>query len=231
MTSLARVVIKPRRARPFFARHPWVFVTSIGRVEGDPQAGDEVEVYSHENQFIGRGVFNPHSAIRVRLYRWDGGPLDEAFWDASLADALRLRREVLRLEGPTAGYRVVSSDVEPQRADVLRRDFLLEQEMPVGCQSIITNPPFRIAGDFVRHALGLGVRKLAIIQRIAFLEGSERRKSIFGPHPPARVWVFSRRVTMWKGDLEEQRDKGGAMAFAWICWEVGQPGTQLGWID
>jgi len=130
-----------------------------------------------------------------------------------------------------AGYRVVSSDVEPQRADVLRRDFLLEQEMPVGCQSIITNPPFRIAGDFVRHALGLGVRKLAIIQRIAFLEGSERRKSIFGPHPPARVWVFSRRVTMWKGDLEEQRDKGGAMAFAWICWEVGQPGTQLGWID
>lgn len=110
MTSLARVVIKPRRARPFFARHPWVFVTSIGRVEGSPQAGDEVEVYSHENQFIGRGIFNPHSAIRVRLYRWDGGPLDEAFWDASLADALRLRREVLRLEGPTAGYRIVSSE-------------------------------------------------------------------------------------------------------------------------
>ena len=27
---------KPRRARPFFARHPWVFDTSIERVEGDP---------------------------------------------------------------------------------------------------------------------------------------------------------------------------------------------------
>ena len=36
MASLPRVIIKPRRARPFFARHPWVFVTSIDRVEGDP---------------------------------------------------------------------------------------------------------------------------------------------------------------------------------------------------
>ncbi len=43
-TSLPRVVIKPRRARPFFARHPWVFVNSIDRVEGDPEPGDEVRV-------------------------------------------------------------------------------------------------------------------------------------------------------------------------------------------
>ncbi|MCA1686425.1 MAG: class I SAM-dependent rRNA methyltransferase, partial [Planctomycetia bacterium] len=80
MSQLARVVLKPRRARPFFARHPWVFVTSIGRVEGDPAPGDEVDVFSHEDRFVARGIFNPHSAIRVRLYRWDGGPLDDDFW-------------------------------------------------------------------------------------------------------------------------------------------------------
>ena len=50
------------------------------RVEGDPKAGEEVEVYSHEAKFVGRGIFNPNSAIRVRLYRWDGGALDEPFW-------------------------------------------------------------------------------------------------------------------------------------------------------
>ena len=71
MASLPRVVIKPRRARPFFARHPWVFVTSIERVEGDPAPGDEVAVVSHEGQFIARGLFNHRSAIRVRLYRWE----------------------------------------------------------------------------------------------------------------------------------------------------------------
>ncbi|HMB02457.1 MAG TPA: class I SAM-dependent rRNA methyltransferase [Isosphaeraceae bacterium] len=108
--SLPRVIVKPRRARPLFARHPWLFVTSIGRVEGEPGPGDEVEVVSHEGQFLGRGLFNPHSAIRVRLYRWDGGPLDEAHWSGLLDAALRLRRRVLGLGGPGAAYRVASSE-------------------------------------------------------------------------------------------------------------------------
>ena len=51
--------MKPRRARPFFARHPWVFVSSIAQVEGEPAPGDEVEVFSHERQFIARGLYQP----------------------------------------------------------------------------------------------------------------------------------------------------------------------------
>jgi 23S rRNA (cytosine1962-C5)-methyltransferase len=107
---LPRVIIRPRRARPFFARHPWVFVTSIERVEGDPEAGTEVEVASYEGRPIGRGLFNPHSAIRVRLHRWDGGGVDDAFFHDRLAAALRLRRDVLRFDAASAGYRLVSSE-------------------------------------------------------------------------------------------------------------------------
>src|SRR5262249_35289180 len=105
-----RVTLRPRRARPFFARHPWVFVTSIDRVEGEPAAGDEVEVTSAEGQFIAPGVSNPNSALRVRLYRWDGGGLDEPFWGRLVTAALRLRTDVLHLDGPDAAYRVVSSE-------------------------------------------------------------------------------------------------------------------------
>ncbi len=112
MSKLARVILKPRRARPFFARHPWVFVTSIGRVEGEPSAGDEVEVYSHENRFVASGIFNPNSAIRVRLYRWDAGALDDAFWTAQIEAALRLRVNVLGLDRPSAGYRLISSEAD-----------------------------------------------------------------------------------------------------------------------
>jgi 23S rRNA (cytosine1962-C5)-methyltransferase len=108
--SLPRVVIKPRRARPFFARHPWVFVTSIERVEGAPGPGDEVEVASFEGRPIGRGFFNPSSAIRVRLFRWDEQAIDDAFLGGRIEAALRLRRDVLRLEAPSAGYRLVSSE-------------------------------------------------------------------------------------------------------------------------
>lgn len=110
MSSPPRVILKPRKARPFFARHPWLFVTSIERVEGEPEPGAEVAVLSHEGHPIARGLFNPYSAIRVRLYRWDGGPLDDSFWLARLNDAVRLRTEVLNLAKPGAAYRLVFSE-------------------------------------------------------------------------------------------------------------------------
>jgi 23S rRNA (cytosine1962-C5)-methyltransferase len=111
MSAPARVILKPRRARPFFARHPWVFDASVERVVGEPAPGDQVDVETHEGQFIARGLFNPVSTIRVRLYRWDEGPLDDAFWSKCLAAAVRLRREIpgLGKEGKSA-YRLVFSE-------------------------------------------------------------------------------------------------------------------------
>jgi 23S rRNA (cytosine1962-C5)-methyltransferase len=106
-----RVTLKRRRARPFFARHPWVFESSIERVEGQPAAGQEVDVVSHEGQFVARGLFNPSSAIRARLYRWDQqGPLDETFWSGLIAAAARLRHQVLGQGAPGSAYRLVSSE-------------------------------------------------------------------------------------------------------------------------
>lgn len=110
MSSVPRVVIRPRRARPFFARHPWVFVTSIDRVEGEPEPGAEVQVVSQEGQPIARGLYNPHSAIRVRLYRWDSGPLDHAFWSSRIENAVRLRRQTLDLISPGTACRLVYSE-------------------------------------------------------------------------------------------------------------------------
>ena len=66
MSADGRVFLMPRRARPFFARHPWVFDTSIQRVEGDPPTGAEVILLSAEGKYVARGLYNPASTIRVR---------------------------------------------------------------------------------------------------------------------------------------------------------------------
>src|SRR5438046_8538822 len=105
--GFGRVILKSRRARPFFARHPWLFESSIERVEGDPQPGDEVVVVTADGKPIARGLYNPQSTIRVRLYRWDEGPLDEAFWASRLESALQLRHDVLRLGTAGSAYRMV----------------------------------------------------------------------------------------------------------------------------
>jgi 23S rRNA (cytosine1962-C5)-methyltransferase len=111
--SLPRVVLKPRRAQPFFARHPWVFSGAVARVEGDPQPGAEVTLFTEHGEFIARGLFNPHSNIQVRLYGWEARtPLDEAFWSSRLDEAIRLRRDILKLVGPTSACRLVFSEAD-----------------------------------------------------------------------------------------------------------------------
>src|SRR5262245_39125450 len=91
--AVARVILQPRRARPFFGRHPWVFAGAVAHVEGEPPDGAEVDLVSHANHFIAHGFYNSQSKIRVRLYSWrQEEALDEHFFRARLASALRLRR-------------------------------------------------------------------------------------------------------------------------------------------
>ena len=56
------------------------------------------------------GLYNPTSTIQVRLYRWDDGPLDDAFWSEALARAVRLRTEILGLGRDPSAYRLVFSE-------------------------------------------------------------------------------------------------------------------------
>ena len=109
--STAKVILKARRAQPFFGRHPWVFAGAIDRTDGAPADGDEVDLVSSANNFVARGLYNSLSKINVRLYAWgENVPLDRAFFRARLATAIHLRHDMLKLNGPDAGYRVCFSE-------------------------------------------------------------------------------------------------------------------------
>ena len=106
----ARVVLHPRRARPFYGRHPWVFPGAVAAVEGVPADGDPVDLVSHTGNFVARGLYNGRSKIRVRLYSWDAAEaIDPAFFRDRLGAALRLRG-LLGLDGPGRGCRLVFSE-------------------------------------------------------------------------------------------------------------------------
>jgi 23S rRNA (cytosine1962-C5)-methyltransferase len=104
------VILLPKRARPFYGRHPWVFPGAIGAIEGEPADGTEVDLLSHTGSFIARGLYNSQSKIRVRLYSWrEDLPLDASFFRDRLAAAIRLR-EMLGLAGPKTACRLVFSE-------------------------------------------------------------------------------------------------------------------------
>lgn len=110
-----RVILKQRRAQPFFGRHPWVFESAIDAVETpdgeEPKAGTCVELWSANQEFIAHGLWNPSSTIRLRLYSWDRGLLvGEELLTQRIVEAVDMRRSRFQLDNPHTGCRLVFSE-------------------------------------------------------------------------------------------------------------------------
>jgi hypothetical protein len=82
---------------------------------------------------------------------------------------------------------------------------------------VITNPPFRLAEDFVLRALDVARLGVAILARTVFLESVGRYQSIFSINPPTKFAQFSERVPMVKGRVDEKATT--ATGYAWLIWQ------------
>jgi hypothetical protein len=58
---------------------------------------------------------------------------------------------------------------------------------------------------------------MALLLRLAFLEGVNRARTIFRETPPSRVWVFSERITFYAAGAK--RAGSGTTAYAWFVWD------------
>lgn len=128
------------------------------------------------------------------------------------------------------GHQVLSTDLVDYGFGQPRIDFLMEYATRAA--NIITNPPYKIAEEFLHHSLRQADDKVAFLMRLAWLEGQERGR-FYKQFPPARVWVFSNRITMWKDGEKPQycKAESGSVAYCWMVWEnPHQQKTQLGWI-
>lgn len=110
---------------------------------------------------------------------------------------------------------VEGSDVHDYGFGFPVRDYLFGGE-PDPVDWTITNPPFRLAEEFIGRALSTSKEGCAFILRSAFLEGVGRYKRLFSQRPPAFVLQFSERVVMHKGRLS--KDGSTATAYCWIIW-------------
>lgn len=130
-----------------------------------------------------------------------------------------------------AGHEVVATDLVDYGLPITapsyyRRDFLLEQSAPAGCQGIVTNPPFKLAEQFIAHALEL-CPLVVMLLRLAFLE-SERRRDILENGYLARVHIFRNRLPMMHRDGWEGPKASSATPFAWFVWDRSHTGpTEL----
>jgi 23S rRNA (cytosine1962-C5)-methyltransferase len=90
--------------------HPILFRKRLARIE-NAKPGDLVAVYAEDQQKpFGYGLFNPRSEMTVRVL-WQTPELpDDAAWTNKMADAVRLRREILKLDSVSNAWRVIHAE-------------------------------------------------------------------------------------------------------------------------
>jgi hypothetical protein len=109
------------------------------------------------------------------------------------------------------------------------RDFLVHPYATNASDWVITNPPFRLAEEFVLRALKVARVGVAIIARTVFLESVGRYEGIFAKSPPTKFAQSCERVPMIRGRLEKTATT--ATGYAWFVWEKGRKSApRLMWI-
>jgi hypothetical protein len=141
-------------------------------------------------------------------------------WEPACGDGAISR--VLRAEG----YRVISSDLVNRGYGEVADFFRSRRNV----ESIVTNPPYKLAEEFVRRALDVTSFKVAMLLRLSFLE-SQGRYSLFQETPLESVYVFSRRLSLHRGMIVTGRSTG-AFPYAWYVWRHGYRGEpRIRWIS
>ncbi|MBX7459535.1 hypothetical protein [Qipengyuania huizhouensis] len=111
-------------------------------------------------------------------------------------------------------HRVEASDIHDYGVGFPVRDYLFGDSEPV--HYTITNPPFRLAEEFIAKAARTSEFGFAMIVRAAFLESVGRYQRLFAVNPPSHVLQFTERVVIHKGKLSEAGTT--ATAYAWLVW-------------
>ena len=108
--SYKKVYLKAGKEESLKRFHPWVFSGAIARVEGEPEEGEIVDVYTSKKEFIACGHFQIGSiAVRVLTFRQE--EIDREFWKRRLAVALDLRRSLGLVDNPENNtYRLVHGE-------------------------------------------------------------------------------------------------------------------------
>jgi 23S rRNA (cytosine1962-C5)-methyltransferase len=105
--SLPSVFVKPGEADRLIAGHPWLYESSIFKLSRAATDGEVVQVKDHRQRFLGVGLFNSQSKIRVRLLSAERVDIDRAFFQQRISAALALRRR--HLPGATS-FRLVNAE-------------------------------------------------------------------------------------------------------------------------
>jgi len=140
-------------------------------------------------------------------------PKDSWIWEPACGNGMMA--ETMRM----AGWRFVyATNLHDQGYGIPHIDFLQVERKPTGMEWIVTNPPFKLAEDFIEHAHGMlqNMRGFALLLKCQFWH-AKKRVALFRKCKPTYVWNLS-----WRPDfLFGGRGGRPTIEVQWNVWISG----------
>lgn len=128
---MTKVFLKKKIQNRVLLGHPWIFGNEVGQIDGAVNAGDIVDVFTHQGFFVGRGYINPQSQILVRLLTRDKDEeINDEFFHRRLQKAWKYRQQI----GYTENCRLVFGEADDMPALVVDKfnDYFVIQTLALG---------------------------------------------------------------------------------------------------
>jgi 23S rRNA (cytosine1962-C5)-methyltransferase len=128
---MTRVQLKRKIANRILNGHPWIFANEVDKWDGDPKAGDIVDVYFSDGKFAGRGYFNAQSQIIIRLLTTEKKiVIDDEFFLKCIKECWEYRKQI----GYTENCRLVFGEADglPQLIIDKFNDYFVVQTLALG---------------------------------------------------------------------------------------------------
>jgi 23S rRNA (cytosine1962-C5)-methyltransferase len=107
---MAELILHPGKEHSLFKRHPWLFDTSVARLDGHARPGDTVVVADSHGKPLAKAAFSPRSKIRARVWSFDpDAPIDHAFFKRRVAEAVAHRAALPELK-QQQGLRLIHAE-------------------------------------------------------------------------------------------------------------------------
>ena len=177
-----KVYLKPGKEESLKRFHPWIFSGAIHHIEGEPEEGEVVSVYTSKKEFVAVGHFQVGS-IAVRVLSFHDEAIDYAFWRRKLQTAYDLRRAIgIAGRADNNTYRLVHGEGD---------------NLPGLVVDIYANTAVMQA-----HSVGMHVSRMAIADALSDVMGDVVRN----------VYYKSETTLPYKAELEAENGfiKGGS---------------------
>jgi 23S rRNA (cytosine1962-C5)-methyltransferase len=93
------------------SNHPWIFQKMVEKPAAKPKPGSIVDIVDNSGEWVGRGFYNGHSRIALRVLTANPDEVVDAAWfSRKIGEAVALRRDLLRLDEVSDAWRVVHSE-------------------------------------------------------------------------------------------------------------------------